>query len=170
MYCTQCGEENEVHASYCTSCGQALSESSNRDDKTDLPQTTAPAEFPRPNQRDVPKTNRLAIASLVIALVGLIVQFILIPIVPQLAAIVCGHLARSDIKKSGGQQQGAGIALAALIISYIDLALFLLFFALVVLFVYMVAELFPGDFWSELMHALEDEEGLKRLLEQLESY
>ena len=67
-----------------------------------------------------PKTNALAIVTLLISVLGVIVTWFL-PIITQIAAIICGHIARSQIKRSDGNQTGAGMALAGLIISYLVL-------------------------------------------------
>ena len=58
-------------------------------------------------------TNALAISSLVCGIIGWI-----IPILFALLAIIFGHVARSQIKRSG--QSGAGLALAGLILGYIQ--------------------------------------------------
>lgn len=58
-------------------------------------------------------TNALAISSLVCGIIGWI-----IPILFALLAIIFGHVARSQIKRSG--QGGAGLALAGLILGYIQ--------------------------------------------------
>jgi hypothetical protein len=58
-------------------------------------------------------TNGLAIASLVLGLVGLCVTGI--------PAVITGHIARSQIKRTG--QSGDGLALAGLIIGYVVLGL-----------------------------------------------
>jgi len=67
-----------------------------------------------------PTTNVLAVISLVLSLLGVLATF-LIPIVSHIAAIICGHIARSQIRRSGGSQTGYGIALAGLIISYLSI-------------------------------------------------
>ena len=67
-----------------------------------------------------PQTNALSIISLVLSLLGVLTTFI-IPIVAQIAAIICGHIARSQIRRSGGAETGSGMALAGLIISYLSL-------------------------------------------------
>ncbi|MBM7063738.1 DUF4190 domain-containing protein [Neisseria elongata] len=58
-------------------------------------------------------TNALAISSLVCGIIGWI-----IPILFALLAIIFGHVARSQIKRNG--QGGAGLALAGLILGYIQ--------------------------------------------------
>ena len=72
-----------------------------------------------------PRTNALAVISLVVSLLGVIVTWF-IPIITQIAAIICGHIARSQIEKSNGNQTGSGMALAGLIISYLVLIVGLL--------------------------------------------
>ena len=67
-----------------------------------------------------PKTNALAVVSLVVSLLGVILTWF-IPIITQIAAIICGHIARSQVKRSQGNQTCSGMALAGLIISYIVL-------------------------------------------------
>ena len=63
--------------------------------------------------------------TLVISVLGVILTWF-VPIITQIAAIICGHIARSQIKRSGGNQTGAGMALAGLIISYLILIIALL--------------------------------------------
>ena len=70
-----------------------------------------------------PTTNELAVISLVMSLLGF-----LVPIVPQIGGIICGHIARSEIRRSGGTQTGSGIALAGLIISYVSISIFCILF------------------------------------------
>lgn len=59
-----------------------------------------------------PSTNGLAIASLILGLCGLGVP-----------AVVCGHIALSQIRRSGGVQEGRGIAIGGLVAGYIAIAL-----------------------------------------------
>lgn len=76
-----------------------------------------------------PKTNTLAIISLVAGLAGLLVTWV-IPFVSQIVAIVCGHIARSQIRKSNGAEGGSGMALTGLIIGYVMLGISMLFILL----------------------------------------
>jgi hypothetical protein len=65
------------------------------------------------------------VASLLLGLVSLFPVF-------GILAIVFGHIARSQIRKSAGRQKGAGMALAGLILGYLWVG-FLLFVILVVI-------------------------------------
>ena len=71
------------------------------------PPAAPPAPTPYASAPTGPKTNTLAIVSLVLAF------FI------SLGAIICGHIALSQIKKTG--ENGRGLALAGLILGYVGL-------------------------------------------------
>jgi len=80
----------------------------------DLPVAPATAVTPAASTTTltpVAKTNGLAIASLACGLA----QFAFGPLA-TIPAIVCGHLARSQIRRTG--EQGAGLALAGLILGW----------------------------------------------------
>lgn len=61
----------------------------------------------------VPQTSGLAITSMVLGISSLMC------IVTGIPAIICGHIARGNIKRSYGQQTGAGFALAGIITGYL---------------------------------------------------
>lgn len=71
-----------------------------------------------------PSTNSWAIASLVCSIVGV-----------SILGIIFGHIALGEIKRSNGWQTGHGMALAGLIIGYLEiglaLILFIVFFGLI---------------------------------------
>ena len=69
-----------------------------------------------------PKTSALAIVSLVFAILGIFAAFI-VPIISQVVSIICGHIARSQIRKDPEKIGGDGLALAGLIISYVVIAI-----------------------------------------------
>lgn len=65
-------------------------------------------------------TSTLAILSLVFG----IVCWLVLPLVGAIVAVVCGHLARSEIRKAEpGAINGDGLAIAGLILGYVHLAL-----------------------------------------------
>ena len=66
------------------------------------------------------KTSGLAIASLVCGIGAWFVAFC----VGALAAIILGHMARAEIRRSAGRIEGDGMALAGLILGYVNLAVF----------------------------------------------
>ena len=75
-------------------------------------------------------TNTMAIVSLVLG----ILSWIALPFVGAVGAVICGHMARSEIRRAPGVFEGDGMALAGLILGYIHLALFVL----VLFFVFFV--------------------------------
>ncbi|MDR0534426.1 MAG: DUF4190 domain-containing protein [Verrucomicrobiales bacterium] len=76
----------------------------------------------------IPQTSSLAIVSLVVGIVSLPMALIcgFFGFIGAIAGIICGHLARAQIKNSAGQQEGAGLALAGLTVSYLALLVFVL--------------------------------------------
>lgn len=72
-----------------------------------------------------PKTNGLAIASLVLGIVW-------IYWIGSILAVIFGHVALSQIKKSNGTQGGRGMAIAGLVLGYIGLAMIVLFIVIVI--------------------------------------
>lgn len=78
-----------------------------------LSQLPVIAAAPQLPQGVVPQTSGLAITSMVL---GISSFFCLITGIP---AVICGHIARGNIKRSLGQQTGDGFALAGLITGYI---------------------------------------------------
>ena len=67
-----------------------------------------------------PKTNTLAIVSLVSSLVGVFV----IPVIGQIVGIITGHMSLSQIKQTG--EGGRGLGLAGVIIGWVTLGLAIL--------------------------------------------
>ena len=83
-------------------------------------------EQARPPQfQPAPPTNGLAIASLILS----ISAFVALPLIGSIAGVVCGHMARSQLRQRRGE--GDGLALAGLIIGWIGIA----FYGLLLLFI-----------------------------------
>jgi hypothetical protein len=66
-----------------------------------------------------PRTSTMAI----ISLVGGITGWTILPFLGSIAAVVFGHIAKSEIKKGGGMLTGNGMATAGLIMGYLSIAL-----------------------------------------------
>jgi uncharacterized protein DUF4190 len=81
-----------------------------------VPTTEALAQ-PLPYTPTAP-TNSLA----VVALVSGILSWVVCPIVAAIVAVITGHVARSQIRRTG--EGGGGLALAGLILGYVHLAAF----------------------------------------------
>src|SRR6266513_4027826 len=74
---------------------------------------------PPPASQPVPRTAPAAIWSLVLAILSFTCGWL----VTAIPAVICGHIARSKIRKSGGALGGKGVATAGLILGYIALVL-----------------------------------------------
>ena len=74
------------------------------------------------------RTNGFAITSLVCGILGFCAGGALAAI----PAIVFGHIALAQINRSGGMEQGRGMAIAGLVMGYLFLALIVLYIAFVV--------------------------------------
>lgn len=101
-FCTHCGVQNPDEAKFCKSCGKELSEAVSKNSDNFV------------NNRSnyvIARTSGKAIASLILSVLWLYG-------IGSIIAIILGHMARSDIKKSDGKLTGNGLALAGLIISY----------------------------------------------------
>lgn len=84
-----------------------------------------------------PPTNGLAIAALVCGVGGFVIGVTFIP------AIICGHLARAQIRRTG--EQGDGMALAGLILGYVGTALFIALIVAVVAIAHKVGQVVPAS-------------------------
>ena len=82
--------------------------------KPSLPASAGKASgiSPRQNPHPSPQRCGLAVASLILGIVGLCLP-------AGIAAVICGHVAKSRIRKSAGALTGLGMAQAGLIIGYI---------------------------------------------------
>lgn len=67
-------------------------------------------------------TSPLAIVSLVTGLLS----WVVLPLIGALVAIVCGHMARSEIRRDPDHLEGDGLALAGLILGWVNLTLMVL--------------------------------------------
>ena len=83
-------------------------------------------------QATTQKTSSLAIWSLVLGCLALVLTVICIGPLFAMPGVICGHLARTRIKSSGGMLSGQGLALAGLITGYISIGLSLLIIPMVV--------------------------------------
>lgn len=69
-----------------------------------------------------PETSGFAIASLVCSLAS----WFIVPFFGAIAGVILGHIARHEIRHSYGQKRGGGLAIAGLVIGYVQIVLALL--------------------------------------------
>ncbi len=78
----------------------------------------------------VPVTNGLAIASLVLG-----ISIVLVGVFSGVPAVICGHMALAQIQKDPVRVGGRGMAIAGLVLGYISIAMtFLLILVCIVMF------------------------------------
>lgn len=68
---------------------------------------------PRPGATPLP-TSTLSLASLMMGIIG----WFLLPVVGGIIAVITGHLAKKEIRQSGGLLGGDGLATAGLVLGY----------------------------------------------------
>jgi len=100
MFCPKCGVENQEDAKLCSSCSWVL--------------TSVGPTAPAPDA----KTSALAVASLVLGILGFCTFFITAPL-----AIILGIISIFKIEKSNGQLKGKGLAIAGITLPAIGLML-----------------------------------------------
>ena len=88
----------------------------------------------------VRQTSVLAVISLVFGILG----WTLLPFLGGIVAVICGHLARGEIRREPDRLEGDGMAVAGLVLGYSSLVLGLLFLLAIFLF-------FGGLVWFAAM-------------------
>jgi hypothetical protein len=122
MFCPKCGAQAVQGNSYCQKCGAALAQ---------------PGAAPQPQAYTAPpvsgqvmsavKTSGMAIASLIMGLVG----FVSAGGILSILAIVFGGISMGQINKSNGMLKGKGMAVAGLVLGIIGLIIGVVVIALV---------------------------------------
>lgn len=75
-------------------------------------------------------TNTMAVVSLVFG----ILSWVMIPAIGAIVAIITGHMARAEIRRNQNQMDGDGMAVAGLVLGYLQLALLIIGVLLLILF------------------------------------
>ena len=63
-----------------------------------------------------------------------LIAWLMAPLLGAIVAVVCGHLARAEIRRSAGALEGDGMAVAGLILGYLQIALTIVLVIVFVLF------------------------------------
>lgn len=86
--------------------------------------------YPQPPiQMQISHTSTTAIISLIAGIAGWVGVLGIGPLI----AIICGHIAKNEIKKSNGMVTGSGLATAGLILGYVNLVLSIIVLCLAVI-------------------------------------
>jgi Domain of unknown function (DUF4190)/zinc-ribbon domain len=123
MFCAHCGSQNPEGAQFCSSCGKAVVQAGSTP-AAGTPIATASPASPPPGFIPPPTTSGKAVASLLCGFLFFAFPFAVV-------AIILGHLALREIRKSTGRIKGQGIAVGGLVLGY--LGLFLIPVGLVIL-------------------------------------
>lgn len=135
MFCVRCGAASAEGSRFCTKCGAAMGAQAGPTGSGAPPappgQQAAPSYIPSnlPPQAVGPaESSGKAIGSLICGFL-----FVFFP--AAIVAIVLGHLALSDIRKSAGRLTGHGMAIAGLVLGYMGVVLipFILIVAAIVI-------------------------------------
>ena len=78
----------------------------------------------------VRQTSTLAIVSLIAGILG----WTLVPFFGSIAAVICGHMARKEIRNAPDRLEGDGLAIGGLILGYATIAMAILAIIAVFLF------------------------------------
>jgi hypothetical protein len=65
------------------------------------------------------QTSTLAIVSLVAGILG----WTLVPFFGSIAAVICGHMARKEIRQQPDRLEGDGLAIGGLVLGYLSIAM-----------------------------------------------
>lgn len=106
MFCSKCVATVAEGGQFCNQCGQPVA----RQPVAPVAQVAATPPFPTPSP-DAPTSGK-ALASLITGIFGLLFFF------PAIAAIILGHMSRSEIRNSNGRLKGNGMATAGLVMGY----------------------------------------------------
>jgi hypothetical protein len=102
----------------CPSCGQEI-----KIQDADVQPSAPPT--PTIPQPVIGKTAGIAITSLVLGILSFVLFFL--GILLSIPGVICGHIAKSRISKSAGALKGDGLALAGIIIGYVNIGFAVLF-------------------------------------------
>jgi hypothetical protein len=142
MLCAHCGATSDEGQRFCYNCGSRLNEPQPQQVAAPAQPFPAPPPAPAPpagyqqapGQYPMPTTYQqapvgyapqaipnspLAIASLVSG----ILAWVFLPFIAAVIAIVTGHMARGEIRRSGGRFSGEGMAIIGMILGYVQLAM-----------------------------------------------
>lgn len=123
MKCSTCGSEVSQDALFCEYCGTRVTAPSSSGAPTiaiaqpdDTPHAP-PAYAAPPVYSTAPPTSNSATVSLIFG----ILAWVLLPVIGAIVAVIAGHMARREIAESGGRLGGDGLAIAGLVLGYLQL-------------------------------------------------
>ncbi len=132
MLCPLCETPFEPGRLFCMNCGETSPEGARvmglhtaSDPTAPLPASEQTVEV-RPAAKPVARPTSVSRSTSFSAVVSLVLgclAWLGLPVIGALGAVVSGHLARREIRVSGGHLDGGGIALTGLVLGYAQIAL-----------------------------------------------
>ena len=92
-----------------------------------------PSPVPAPAPAVAPplrQTSGMAITSLVLGILG----WTMLPLLGSIVAVICGHIARAEIRRDAATTEGDGLAIAGLVLGWSMIVISLLSLLAIVLF------------------------------------
>jgi len=144
MNCTTCGVALVPGALFCPNCGARVTAPSGAGAPTaglsplydspaqppSLPSDTPPApiapQWVAPGAAPYGAPSAPNSTAAVVSLIFGILSWVVLPVIGPIVAVVAGHMARAEIRSSNGQVGGGGMAIAGLVLGYLQIALFAL--------------------------------------------
>ena len=144
MNCSTCGTTLVAGALFCPNCGSRVAAPTNTGTPTvDLPPTygepapplsqpynyappTVAPQWVAPGSAPYGVTGPPNSTAAMVSLVFGILSWIFLPAIGPIVAVVAGHMARGEIRRSNGQVGGGGMAMAGLVLGYLQIALLVL--------------------------------------------
>jgi hypothetical protein len=118
--CPECGFENPEGSKLCENCGIELTPFyPPKSEEIEEKELARPTQLPQQVTVTAKPNSGLAIASLVLGILG----WVFLPILGHALAVIFGHMAKNEIKNSGGQLGGEGMATAGLVLGYSGLGI-----------------------------------------------
>jgi hypothetical protein len=150
MQCAQCGATSDEGQRFCYNCGARL-EAQYAPPAPPMPAPPPPYQPPPYQPAPIqPGTYQPASAGYgtpvvpnsnmaIISLVSGILAWVMLPFIAALIAIVTGHMARNEIRQSGGRVAGEGMAVIGMVLGYAQLAVFVIGVCMLLFFIVAVA-------------------------------
>jgi len=91
-----------------------------------------------------PQNSTMAVVSLVAGILG----WTIVPFLGSIVAVVTGHMAKREIRESGGRLGGDGLATAGLILGYVSLGIGLIGLCVGLFFLVLFPLIFGVAIWQ----------------------